>query len=419
MQRRNLLLFLMLLASMTSLFAGKLSLDQALESARNTNYTVKNADLTLAQKLHSSEVNTLLPSISLTAGISTNASLINTSLSTSYSIGGISFTLSSADKYTNEEQELAALSAQQTYISTLNTVESQVTQAYFSVVSAKLNVASQKLATESAQASYESMVEKYEGGRATTMEVNQAKLTLYDAELALETADQTLQTQIDDLSLLIGISEFDELDALLEIKEIKSLDSLLEMANNTSIKSLELALKQAQLAYTMEKNTALAPTISVSASTGLSGTLSSSNATIKDNTSLSVSVSLPLDAYLSNSSSQVSLKNKEIAVTIAQNNLEAERQSLQIQVKKAYQAVNQAKATVEKLEKHLQLAQDQQELVQASYDAGLSTYNDLTSSIKTVQSSEISILNQKTTYTQALYDLSYLLEVEIATLNNN
>ena len=418
MQRRHLMLSLVLLASMTGLFAGKLTLDQALESARNTNHTVKNADLILAQQLRSAQVNSFLPSISLTAGVTGNASLLAESISTSYSIGGISFTLSSASRYTNQEQELAATSAQQTYISTLNTVESNVTQAYYSVVSAELNVASQKLATESSQTAYETMVEKYEGGRATTMEVNQAKLTLYDAELALETAEQTMQSQIDELYLLTGITDFDELEALPAIQEIKSLDSLLKMANNTSIKSLELAVKQAQLDFTMEKNTSISPTISVSASTGLSGTLSS-NSTIKDNTSVSVSVSLPLDAYLTNSSSQVSLKNKESAITIAQNNLEAERQNLQVQVKKAYQAVSQSKAILEKLEKHLQLAQTQQELVQASYEAGLSTYNELTSSIKAVQSSEIAILNQKTTYTLALYDLSYLLEVEIAALTTD
>ena len=418
MQRRHLMLSFMLLVSMTGLFAGKLTLDQALESAQNTNYTLKNADLTLAQQLRSAKINSLLPSISFTAGVSTNASLLAESLDTTYSLGGISFTLSSADKYTKQEQKLAATSAQQTYISTLNTVESQVTQAYWSVVSAKLSVASQKLTTESAKTEYESMVEKYEGGRATTMEVNQAKLSLYDAELALETEEQTLQAQIDELSLLTGITDFDELESLPAIQEIKVLDSLLKMANNTTIKSLELAVKQAQLDFTMEKNTSISPTISVSASTGLSGTLSS-NSTIKDNTSLSVSVSLPLDAYLTNSSSQVSLKNKESAITIAQNNLEAERQNLQVQVKKAYQAVSQSKATVEKLEKHLQLAQTQQELIQASYEAGLSTYNELTASIKAVQSSEIAILNQKTSYTLALYDLSYLLETEIAALTTN
>ncbi|AEV28738.1 outer membrane protein [Sphaerochaeta pleomorpha str. Grapes] len=407
----------LLLIVTASLFASNLSLEQALSTSRANNGDLKVANLTLKKTLREGEENIFLPSISLNGGLTTTASIADSSISTSYSVGSVSFTLSSTDKYAKEQMTLASTIGQNTYQSTLNTVESLVTTAYWNLASQQLVVQNSQIQVEKQQRYLQEVENQYENGLATTMQVNQAKLALYDSQLALQTAQQDVKTATDSLNLLMGTEGEWVLDALPIVKEVLPLDSMLALlANTTAAKSLAFAIDEAELMLKNEKNTALSPTVSFQASTSLSGSISSSDISLKDSTKLAVSVSVPLDSYLKNSAAQIDLDSKEYAVLIAQAKYNTGISTLNAQVKASYAALQQAKANLEKLNQHQQLAEDQLQLVQASYEGGQSTFNELQDSIAEVQSANLSVLAQNLAYTLSLYNLAALLEVEPSSL---
>ncbi|WP_320127547.1 TolC family protein [uncultured Sphaerochaeta sp.] len=421
MRIRKISVLCLILIMGTGLFASSLTLEQALDAARGSNSTIKVATLTLQQALREGETNTYLPSISLDLGVKTVGSIANNSIDTTYSVGGISFSLDSSNSYTRKQLALSSITAQNTYQSTLNTVEANVTTAYWNVVAAQLAETSEQATVEKEQRYYDQAQKRYEAGLTTQLAVNEAKLALYDSQLTLQEAQITTEKSIDSLNLLLGKSDTWEMDDLPTLKTVQALDALTALTmKTTTVKTLDLAVQQAKLNLASEKSTALSPTLSVSASTGLSGSISSSGVTFADATSISVGVSVPLDAYLKNSSSQVSLDSKKYGVEIAQAEYESGVTSLKAKVKTAYTALQQALSTLKKLKEHNALAKEQLVLVQQSYEAGLSTFSDLQDSLTEVQSSNIAIVQQNLEYTLSLYDLSYLLEVDssVITITN-
>ena len=417
MHRRKPLLTGLLLVLTASLFAANLSLEQALSTSRANNGDLRVANLTLKKTLREGEENPFLPSISLNAGLTTNASISDASLSTSYSVGSVSFTLSSADKYAKDQMALASTIGQNTYQNTVNTVESQVTTAYWKLASRQLAVQDCQIAVGKQQRFLQEVENQYESGLATTMQVNQAKLALYDSLLTLQTAQDDVQAATDTLNLLMGSEGEWVLEDLPEVKEVVSLDTLLALLENTTeAKSLVYAVDQAELNLENEKNSSLSPTVSFSASTSLSGSISSSGISLKDSTKLAVSVSVPLDSYLKNSATQIDLDSKAYAVQIAKAKYDAGLATLKSEVKASYTALQQAKANLEKLKEHRQLAEDQLQLVKASYEGGQSSFNDLQDSMGEVQQANLSVLSQHLSYTLSLYNLSALLAVKPSSL---
>lgn len=417
MHRRKPLLTVLLLVLTASLFATNLSLEQALSNSRANNGDLKVANLTLKKTLREGEENLFLPSISLNGGLTTTASIADSSLSTSYSVGSVSFTLSSADRYAKDQMALASTIGQNTYQSTVNTIESQVTNAYWKLASEQLIVQDSQITVERLQRYLQKVESQYENGLATTMQVNQARLALYDSQLSLQTAQEDVKAATDNLNLLMGTEGDWVLEALPETKEVISLDAMLALLGHTTeAKSLAYAIDLAELNLKNEKNSSLSPTVSLQASTALSGSISSSGISLKDSTKLAVSVSVPLDSYLKNSADQIDLDSKTYAVQIAKAKYDNGFASLRSQAKTSYTALQQAKANLEKLKEHRQLAEDQLQLVQASYEGGQSSFNELQDSIAEVQGANLSVLAQNLSYTLSLYNLAALLEVEPSSL---
>lgn len=421
MTKRHTVMLLCLALVLPPLFGSELTLADAISAAKENNGTVKVATLQLQQSIRSTETNAYLPSLELEAGLSASGSIINQSFSSTYAIGGVSWSLSTSSLATSKQsKEITKQKANVTYQSTLNTVTSNVTTAYWNVVAASLSLESAQNTLQSAQQALETAKTKYEAGKASTLAVSQAEVTESDAEYAVLVAQQTLDSARTTLSNLIGTTGDWTYEDMPDAITLATLDSLLaKLPQTNAMKSYQLAIDTANLSKKTTTATYVSPSVNVIASTKLGGTLystASSNPTFADTTSVSVTVSLPLDHYLSSSSAAVALDNAEYEVKIATQNYANALSSLRSSVTSAYASLTQATANLDKLGKHLTLAQQQLELVKASYEAGKSSYSDYQSAMLSVENAKLSILQQKLNYTIALYDLSSLLESDIATL---
>lgn len=414
MIQKHIIMVISVLIVVTSLFGSELTLSDALAAAKENNGTIKVATLQLQQSLRNTETNNYLPSLELEAGVSASGSIINGTFSSTYTVGGISWSLNTATA--SQSKALSRQTADNTYQSTLNTVSSNVTTAYWNVVAADLSLQSAKNVQVSAQSALDKTKAKFEAGKSTTLAVSQAELTESDAEYAVLVAGQTRQSALSTLSNLTGLSGDWTFQDMPQAVIPKSVDALLAKASDTTtIKRYQLLIDSADLSKKTTTNKYVSPSVNVSASTKVGGTLYSttSKTSIADSTTVAVTVSLPLDHLISSSSAAVALDSADYDTKIARQNYANALASLQSSIKTAHVKLGQASSNLEKLGKHLELAQEQLTLIQDSYEAGKSSYSDYQNAMLSVENAKLSILQQKLNYTIALYDLSALVETDI------
>ncbi len=411
------LLLIMLVG--TPLCAQQLTLEQALQSANATSIASRNAKLTLEKQLNQATINSFLPSISLTAGATASASLLEQNSSARISpTADLSFSLSSVDRFTKASNELLAKTAQTTYNSSIQSLRMQVTRAYWNVTAAQLSYAQQKTVWEQAQASFEAMQAKYEGGRASSLAVSQAKLAFSQASITLESRKNDYENAKQTLQALVGY-EFDETsDELMDIQSLKPLADLQDLVLATSsLQLLSYKIEQAEVSLKKTHATTASPTVAFSASTSLASSLSTTGSSyIRDTTQIGVSVSLSLDPYLQNSSSQVTLENLQKDITLAENELQQGIKTARTEVKNLYQNLTQLEAQLQYLFEYQAASEVTVAYSQAAYEAGEITYQDLKDSEQQLQNARLSILQQKVNYTLSLYELAYLLETDVTTI---
>ena len=396
-----------------------MSLAEAIKQAKAYNTDAQNAAITLSQNLNEAQVNEYLPSIKLSAGASAQASLLDASYSASISPNAtLSFSLSSANRYTNEQQSLSAQSARSNYASTMQQIEQAVTTAYWNVVAAELSLQMQQLEVAHKQENLKLMRSQYEGGEITTLTVSQAELSLADALLGESSRERVLEEAKDQLSLLTGSAVVGKLDDLLPIGELKSLDALLALASSTTtIKTAELSVEQAKLAYLQTQASSASPVLALDASTTFSAQLSTSGSSLRDSTTVGVTVSIPVDAYLKNSKTNITLKNLASDIEVAENRLMASKKALASSISSAYHSIEEAKKTIDYLSAYELLAQQSADLSQIAYDAGEITYRELAESQKSLSQAHLSLLVQQVNHTLLIHKLANLLQVPTTTLS--
>lgn len=409
---------LLLVCILSPLGAQSMSLADAIKQAKAYNTDAQNAAITLSQKLNEAQINEYLPSIKLSAGASAQASLLDASCSASISpTATLTFSLSSANRYTDEQQSLSAQSAQSNYASTMQQIELAVTTAYWNVVAAELSLQMQQLEVAQKQESLERVRSEYEGGETTTLAVSQAELSLADAKLSKDIRERNLQEAKDQLSLLTGATVEGKLDDLLPIGELESLDALLALASSTTtIKKSELALEQAKLAYLEAQASSASPILSLDASTSFAANLSTTASTLRDSTTVGVTVSIPVDAYLKNSKANITLKNLESDIEVAENTLEAGKKTLASSITSAYRNIEEAKKTIDYLGDYELLAQQSADLSQSAYDAGEISFRELAESLKSLSQVHLSLLAEQVNHTLLIHELAHLLQVPTTTL---
>lgn len=420
MPRLRIILLVFLLVC-TPLTARQLTLEQALQSATASSLTAHNAKLTLEKQLNQASINAHLPSISISAGATASTSLLEQNSSAQISpAASLSFSLSSTDRYAKASNALLAKTAQTTYSSSLQSLGMQVMRAYWNVAAAQLSYEQQKAAWKQSQASLEAMQAKYEGGRASSLAVSQAKLAFSQASLTLESRKNDYESAKQTLQTLVGYEFEETADELLDIQSLKPLADLQNLVLATSsIQLLAYKIEQAEISLKQTHATTASPILAFSASTSLASSLSTAGKSyIRDTTQIGISVSLSLDPYLPNSSSQVTLENLQQDIALAENELQQGIHAAKSEVKTLYQNLLQLEAQLQYLFEYREASEVTFAYSQAAYEAGEITYLELMESEQHMQNARLSILQQQVTYTVSLYELAYLLETDVKTIIN-
>ncbi len=411
-----------------SLPAQSITLDEALDAARSDNKEIKVATLELAQSQRENSVNDWLPSITLQLGTSASISIIDKTFNASYSLGGVTWSLDSANHAASKaDRALSNESAQLAYQSKVNSVDSRVTTAYWNAEASRLAWKSRQSALERNQRELETIQDKFEAGTATTLSVSQAEMSVADAQYQTQIARQTYQSALTTLSNLTGLdigedAVFQEMPEGFSLKDRSLLTGDLE--DTTTIKQYALTLARARQALVNKKSSGKGISVNVTAKTSFGDSIYSyrdSDGTwgfsdFADATSLGMTVSVPLDHLFQNSSTSIAIDSAQYDIQIAELNLQKALEDLQTDIEDAITSVEQAETNLLLLDRHLALAWKQLDLIQTSYDAGKSSFSDLEDAKQAVSDAELAKVQQQLNHTIALYDLATLLERPVTDL---
>jgi outer membrane protein TolC len=416
MKSRNFFPIILLVLISTSLPAATLTLSQAQDLAVSSNLAVKSSTLDLKAAQKTSEINNALPSISLSAGMNASTGLFSTQqTSIGANVGvGASFKLFDGDKYTVKTRLINVENAKLSVETKTSDARIQVTNLYWNVVAQDLNVKSLSATLESMEKNHQANLQRYEAGQIDSLTLSQSELSLFNVEQNLLEATLSYQSAQTALKDVIGEADLNDLDELLEIRQLKEIDSFTsDIFAAALVKQSQLAVENAKVSYDSARYTATKPTLSLSASVGLSASYSTSANifSISDSYSGSVSMSIPTDSWFKNSAISVNLENLDTAIQQASLSVQQAKDEAMDEVQEIYDNIDKCIRNQETLNKKQVLLETQLKLIQQAYDGGLTDYLSLLEADENVFLGNLSILQNQLDYTIYVSILTVKLSV--------
>lgn len=424
--------FLLVLSPVVATDRPTTTLRQALNAAIENNIDLSIAQVQLQQTLRTQNTtaSTYMPSFSLTGGISTGGSLIGgifSGLSANAS-AGISMSFNGSMITDSTTRSLAKESANLSYQQTYGTLEDNITSSYWNLAANDNAVEEALLSLDQANRQMEIAQQQYDNGLVPQLTVVQARLSVSQAEIQLKQLQDSRNLALSAFRALTGITETDftleELPATMELSLPDAQQLYLEYAvSGTKVRSLQNSVAQATNDSKTTKLSSRVPTVSVSGSWGLSGSLVEGNSTVSqatsglsDTASVSVSVSVPLSSYISGTSQNLSIKNSEDAITTAQLQLQAGQQTLLQSIESAVINITQQQESLRMKQQNMETTQYSYDLSLEAFEAGLLSSQELETARTSLLNAQIDILSSQLSHLLSCYELASLLEIDLTTL---
>lgn len=424
--------FLLVLSPVVATDRPTITLRQALDAAIENNIDLSIAQVQLQQTLRTQNAtaSTYMPSFSLTGGISTGGSLIGGTFSglSANASAGISMSFNGSMITDSTTRSLAKESANLSYQQTYGTLEDNITSSYWNLAANDNAVEEALLSLDQANRQMEIAQQQYDNGLVPQLTVVQARLSVSQAEIQLKQLQDSRNLALSAFRALTGITETDftleELPATMELSLPDAQQLYLEYAaSGTKVRSLQNSVAQATNDSKTTKLSSRVPTVSVSGSWGLSGSLVEGNSTVSqatsglsDTASVSVSVSVPLSSYISGTSQNLSIKNSEDAITTAQLQLQAGQQTLLQSIESAVINITQQQESLRMKQQNMETTQYSYDLSLEAFEAGLLSSQELETARTSLLNAQIDILSSQLSHLLSCYELASLLEIDLTTL---
>lgn len=420
-----------LLLSTTLLWSADiLTIEDAFESAKENNLSY---GLSLKQYQDNIKQNTafssLIPSISLTGQLGTG---FNNDFSYQGVTGGIGISADFSLKpstYTAKKSQ--RIENESDYLSLLSTEEQlllSVAESYLNIILYKEACSVSASALERAQRQYDNILLSYEAGNEDELEVLNAEETLANAKSSYKANENQLATAMQNFQTLTGIEEVPE---LMELDEIKFVDlpetgTLLEKygSNITALLTSKNVIAAAELSKSETINTMFIPTISLSASYGLNGTLKT-DFTGSDSMGLSVQVaaSIPLDSLIPGSSKNNQLNAADNSISYANTSYQIAYENLYNDLENAINSIAFLEMEIEDDISFVDNAEKKLKATTEAYENGLVSFDSLDSAMSNLTNSQYALISDRASYILKLYNLASMLsttyEELITSYSNN
>lgn len=418
------LLFLpFLLMNVLSAQKKSLTIEDAVQLAKENNISVKTAENTLdnLELLNKYSWNSVSPTATLSGNISDDIENDSSSFSLSGAVNlSLKTNLYSEIKGAKLNYEKGLL----TYNEAVRKIERSVRKNFYNLIYQKENLVLQKRSLETSKTQYLNNQEKFQNGKISELDAFTSRVNYESKKPVVESAEINFQNDLATFKQLLGISQQTEieldgsLDEILNLKEI-SFDLLPKVDKPApDVKSAEYNVEIAKNSLLDSRFSAYAPTVTGSYSYGK--VYGKNQKTDKygwtTTNKLSVGISVPLDGVLPWSARAVNIKTNKNALDTAEKNLEDAKTSVAVQTESYIRKINQAVKQLDSLKSTEKLAEQTYKMTLAAYNYGKTDFLSLQNANDSVLSAGVNLKSQAYTLISTILDLESVLGLEFGTL---
>jgi outer membrane protein TolC len=400
----------------------RLGADEAASMAAANNEGLKQAALALESKRRALGLawNSLLPSLTASAGLAESGSTPASSISPAMTLaatGGLSLSLNLSASYAEDKKLLRLAYEHQliAYAQAKAELELSVRKSIFAILldTEKLKLSRQNIERE--EASYAQTEAKYKAGLAPELDLLTAKVSLETLKPEAEAYATTLANDLDALKSALDIAAENEISVIGSLEPPEdAIARVLESAaakgesENLSVAAAAKALEIAGATKLSLERSKLLPSLALGASATPSvpflsmGAASSSLAT-----SASAILSFPLDNYLSGSAARQKIAEAQDSVDIDASVLKAAIRSTQVSRKADRRSVESYRSSLAALKLNAELAQRAYDASREAYQKGYTTLTSLQTAVGSLESAKLSVLSKSYDLIAAVLDLEY------------
>lgn len=381
----------------------QLTIDDAVILAADNNLTLKRNQLALNQLELKDKYswNSVSPTIRASAQFGNGLKENSTSLSIS---GNISFGLTPALYSSIKSAKLNYENGITSYETAVKTVEKNVRQIFYSLIYSKENLSLLNRNLETAKQRYDLSQEKFSRGQLSELDLLTTQMNYESLKPSYESAEITHENSIANFKQLLGINQNEQIELIGNLDEMMNVSinqDLLEynLEELPTVKEIKSKIELAKTNLLATKFSAWGPSISLGYNASKAGQdMTGEFAWADFNQSISVGVSIPLDGYLPWSNGSLSVSAQKSNLEDLNLQLENEKTTVELTIKKYIKEINQAKSQLSSLQNNVALAQK-------TYDMTLNAYNYGSRDLLTLQSAADSLLKSKNQLQSQVYNL--------------
>lgn len=381
----------------------QLAIDDAVILAADNNLSLKRNQLALNQLELKDKYswNSVSPSIGASAQFGNGLQENSTSLSIS---GNVSFRLTPSLYSSIKSAKLNYENGITSYETAVKTVEKNVRQIFYSLIYSKENLSLLNRNLETAKQRYDLSQEKFSRGQLSELDLLTTQMNYESLKPSYESAEIAYENSIANFKQLLGINQTEQIELIGNLDEMMNVSinqDLLEynIEELPTVKEIKSKIELAKTNLLATKFSAWGPSISLgynASKTGQDMTGEFAWADFKQ--SVSVGVSIPLDGYLPWSNGSLSVSAQKSNLEDLNLQLENEKTTVELTIKKYIKEINQAKSQLSSLQNNVALAQK-------TYDMTLNAYNYGSRDLLTLQNASDALLKSKNQLQSQVYNL--------------
>lgn len=285
----------------------------------------------------------------------------------------------------------------------------EVKRYYYNLIIFKKNIELKEIELNNAKIFYNVSVSKYNDGIISIVDKMRSEYNLSEKEIELKKAKNNFEIALIVFKNIIGVEDNIDLELIENFQDINIGDDIKNSSlnNNLDIKKYEYDLKN----IINTKNTIIAsffPSFNFSYSFSMPF-----DNLYNYSSSFGISVSLLLDNLLPFSTNQVNLIKNNRNIEKMNNSIEIEKKNKEIELKKILKEIENQKKIIDSYVISLEIAKKSYDIIEKSYLSGATNFYDLKEAEKDLDNAMIKILQAKYDYISKIFDLEYLLNIEI------
>ena len=435
-----------------------LTVDQAVEYAKERNRTLKSAQIDLEMKERASKYswNVFLPTVqaSLTAARSTDiessVAQANSSTQLANMLGNLSSVIT-GEPYTArplmvEEEKYhwaivgnvsASLNLSLAYIGQIQAAKAgyeggkitweqteketlmNIKKLFYGLLIQQEALVVQKTTLENARQRAVQAEANYRNGLIPELRLLNAQVTYENQRPEVESSEQSLNQQMDTFAFLLGLPIGTKIQLVGSIEpsfvNVTSEELLEKYAQNSlDIRSLQSNIDVLKYNLNALNFSSYTPALALSYNYQPTKTFFTDDSKWPDQGSFSITLAWNITNMLPFSANRQKAKDVQDNLAKLELTMETLKENKKVQVKKAVDTLNQARKQIDSMGRNITLAQRAYDSSARSYRNGTTELLDLRDSESQLNQAKLGQLNQKFNYISALMDLEYALNTDLS-----